>query len=142
MLMRLLAAMMIAELVMAQAAPAAWAQAPSQERAPTSLRTQLRDDIARMTSLSPNEIEVHVTSAAIRVALVNTVYNSDPSSDREHLASAISALVRKNAETDPRYKPAAVLLVDFVKRGRWFTKTVESVEFRKGADGTFARHKT
>jgi hypothetical protein len=142
MLKRLLAAMMVAELVMAGAASAAMAQAPSQEHAPTSLRTQLRDEIARMTSLSPNEIEVHVTSAVIRVVLVNTVYNTDPSSDREHLASTISALVRKNAETDSRYKSVAALLVDFVKRAHWFTKTVESVEFRRGVDGTFARHKT
>ena len=37
------------------------------------LRTQLRDEIARMTSLSPNEIEVHATNAVIRVVLVNKV---------------------------------------------------------------------
>jgi hypothetical protein len=95
-----------------------------------------------MTSLDPNKIEVHATKAAIRVLLVNTVYNGDPSSEREYLASTILGLVRKNAKTDSRYKPVAVLLVDFVKRGHWRTKTVESVEFRRAADGTFARHKT
>ena len=95
-----------------------------------------------MTSLNPNEIEVHATNAVIRVVLVNTVYNGDPSSEREYLASTISGLVRKNAETDSRYKPVAVLLVDFVKRGHWRTKTVELVEFRRQADGAFARHKT
>ena len=78
----------------------------------------------------------------IRVVLINTVYNADPSSEREYLASTISALVRKNAETDPRYKPVAVLLVDFVKRRHWYTKTVELIEFRREASGTFARHTT
>ena len=35
----------------------------------------LKDEIARMTSLSPQEIEVHATKAMIRVVLVNTGYN-------------------------------------------------------------------
>ena len=143
MLKRFLAAMMAAGIVVSGTAPAVIAQAPAQQRAMSaSLGTQLRDEIARMTSLGPNEIEVHATNAVIRVVLVNTAYNGDPSSEREYLASTISALLRKNAETDPRFKPVAVILVDFVKRGHWRTKTVESVEFRREADGTFARHKT
>ena len=68
---------------------------------------------------------MHATKAAIRVVLVNTVYNGDPSSEREYLASTIAGLMRKNAKTNSRYKPVAVLLVDFVKRGHWRTKTVE-----------------
>jgi hypothetical protein len=143
MLKCLLAAMMAAGIVVAGPAPAVIAQTPAQQHAMSaSLRTQLRDEIARMTSLDPNEIEVHVTNVVIRVVLVNTAYNGDPSSEREYLASTISGLVRKNAETDPRYRPVAVLLVDFVKRGHWRTRTVESVEFRREAGGTFARHKT
>ena len=143
MLKRPFAAMLAAVIVVAGPAPAVIAQTPAQQHAISApLRAQLRDEIARMTSLDPNEIEVHATNAVIRVVLVNTVYNGDPSSEREYLASTISGLVRKNAETDSRYKPVAVLLVDFVKRGHWRTKTVESVEFRREADGTFARHKT
>src|SRR5271166_4297205 len=141
MLKLLLVAMMAAGVVIAGSTPATLAQT-QQHAVLAPLRTQLRDEIARMTSLSPNEIEVHATNAVIRVVLVNTVYNADPSSEREYLASTISALVRKNAETDPRYKPVAVLLVDFVKRGHWYTKTVESIEFRREANGTFARHTT
>jgi len=142
MLTRLLVAMMAAGVVIAGPIPATLAQTPPQRAVLAPLRMQLRDEIARMTSLRPNEIEVHTTHAVIRVVLINTVYNADPSSEREYLASTISALVRKNAETDPRYKPVAVLLVDFVKRGHWYTKTVESIEFRREANGTFARHTT
>ena len=143
MLKRLLVAMMAAGVVIAGPSPATLAQTPAQQHAVLApLRTQLRDEIARMTSLSPIEIEVHATNAVIRVVLVNKVYNADPSSEREYLASTISALVRKNAETDPRYKQVAVLLIDFVKRGHWYTKTIELIEFRREANGTFARHTT
>ncbi len=143
MLKRLLAAMLAAGIVVAGPAPAVMAQTPPQQHAISApLRAQLRDEIARMTSLDPNKIDVRATNVVIRVVLVNTVYNGDPSSEREYLASTISGLVQKNAKTDFRYKPVAVLLVDFVKRGHWRTKAVESVEFRRAADGTFARHKT
>jgi hypothetical protein len=142
MVKRLVAAMLAAGIVVAGPAPAVIAQTPAQHAISAPLRAQLRDEIARMTSLDPNKIEVHATKAVIRVVLVNTVYNGDPSSEREYLASTIAGLVWKNAKTDSRYKPVAVLLVDFVKRGHWRTKTVESVEFRRAADGTFARHKT
>jgi hypothetical protein len=140
---RLLVAMMAAGVVNAGPTPATLAQTPAPQREVlATLQMQLREEIAQMTSLRPNEIEVHATRAVIRVMLINTVYNADPSSEREYLASTISALVRKNAETDPRYKPVAVLLVDFVKRGHWYAKTVESIEFRKEANGAFSRHKT
>ena len=107
-----------------------------------SIRTELRDEIARMTSLSPKEIEVHATKSVIRVLIVNSIYNQDPSSEREYLASTISALVKKNAEKDPRYQAVVALLVEFVHRGRWSSKPVETIEFRKGADGAFSRHPT
>ena len=86
--------------------------------------------------------QVHATNAMIRVVLVNTAYNGDRPSDREHLASTISALVNKNAEKDAGYKPIVVLHVEFVRRGHLFTKTVDAIEFRRQADGAFARHET
>jgi len=95
-----------------------------------------------MTSLSLNEIEVHATNTVVRIVLVNTGYNGDRPSDREYLASTISALVRTNAEKDPAYKGIVVLHVEFVKRGHWLSKIVDSVEYRRKADGTFARHQT
>ena len=95
-----------------------------------------------MTGLSPKEVEVHATNAMIRVVLVNTAYNGDRPSDREHLASTISALVNKNAEKDAGYKPIVVLHVEFVRRGHLFAKTVDAIEFRRQADGGFARHQT
>ncbi len=120
------------------------AQAPANQHAlsTVSLQAQLKDEIARMTSLSPNDIQVHATNAMIRVVLVNTGYNDDPPTARQYLASTVSALVNKNAEKDSRFKPVVVLHVEFVKRRHGFTKFVETMEFRKGADGSFARHQT
>ena len=87
-LKRLLVAMVAAGVVIAGPTPVTLAQTPAPQHAVLArLRTQLRDEIARMTNLSPIEIEVHATNAVIRVLLVNTVYNADPSSEREYLAS-------------------------------------------------------
>jgi hypothetical protein len=139
---RILSAMLAVALVAAGGAPAAIAQPPAQQHATTPSQAQLRDAIARLTSLSPKEIRVHVTSAMIRVELVNTGYNEDPPSGREYLASTIAALVNANTEKDARLKPIVVLHVEFVKKGRWSTKVIDTVEFRKGADGAFAGHRT
>jgi hypothetical protein len=105
-------------------------------------RTQLRDEIARMTSLTPDQIEVVSTIAFVRVALVNTGYNGDPPSHREYLASTIAALITKKAETDPQMKSFVALHVEFVHKGRWLTKTIDTIEFRRGADGALRRHLT
>jgi hypothetical protein len=144
MLKRLLATMIAAGLIAAGEAPAALAQEPAKQHALSTAagRSQLRDEIARMTSLSPNEIEIHATNAMLRVVLINTVYNTDPASDREYLASTISALVNKNAASDPRYKAFFVLHVEFANRGRLSTRPVDRMEFRRGADGAFVRHRT
>ncbi len=144
MLKRLIAATLAAGFIVAGAAPAAIAQAPAKQHSLSSnpLQTQLKDEIARMTSLSPNEIEVHATNAMIRVVLVNTGYNDEPPHGREYLASTVSALVNKNAQKDTQFKPILVLHVEFVKRGFGFTKFVDTIEFRKGTDGSFGRHLT
>src|SRR5271166_3847675 len=77
------------------------------------------------------------TNSLIRVLLVNTAYNNHPASERDYVASTIAALLAKEAETDPAFKQVVSLHVEFVKHGLWFTKTVDIVEFRKGADGAF-----
>lgn len=144
MLKRLVAATLTAGFIVAGAAPAAIAQAPAKQHTVSTdtLQAQLKDEIARMTGLSPNEIEVHATNAMIRVVLVNSGYNDDPPPAREYLASTVSALVNKNAEKDPQFRPIVVLHVEFVKRGLGFTKIIDAVEFRRGTDGSFARHQT
>jgi hypothetical protein len=129
------------------AAPAAIAQTTHSQHALMSrvARAQLRDEIARMANLSPKEIEVRVTNAMVRVMLINTDYNHglpSASEDREYLASNIAALMNKNAEKDPGLKPILVLHVEFVKQGTWLAKTVDAIEFRRQADGRFARHQT
>jgi hypothetical protein len=97
----LLATTLAAGFAMARESSVALAQQPAKHHASTTSGwAQLRDQIARMTSLSPKEVEVHATNAMIRVVLVNTAYNGDRPSDREHLASTISALVNKNAEKE------------------------------------------
>jgi hypothetical protein len=148
MLKRLLAIMIAAGFIVAGEVPAAIAQKPAKAHAvPTAsalaqFQAQIRDEVARMTSLSPKEIEVQATNAVIRVVLVNTGYNEDRPSEREYLASAIAALVRTNAEKDLAYKDIVVLHVEFVKRDHWFTKWIDRVEYRRGPDGAFSRHRT
>ncbi len=118
-------------------------QPPKQHNLTTdAAERQLKDAIARMTSLNPKEIEIYTTSTMLRVRLVNTVYNNDPASDREYLASTISALVAKTAGDEPSLQRFLVLHVEFAKQQHWLTKTVDMVEFRKEADGTFAKHRT
>ena len=100
MLKRLIGTTLLAGYIAALVAPAALAQPPLQQNAQSpAIQSQLRDELARMTSLNPNEIEVHATKAMIRVVLVNTGYNDDPPSGREYLASTVAALVNKNGET-------------------------------------------
>ena len=144
MLKRLLAATLVVGSILIGDATAAIAQEPAKQHAlsAASFQAQLRDNIARMTSLSPKEIEVHATPVMIRVVLINTGYNDDPPPAREYLASTVSALVNKEAETDARYKPIVALHVEFVKRGLGFRKFVDTIEFRKDANGAFARHQT
>ena len=50
-----------------------------------------------MTAFDPKEVELYTTSAMLRVLLVNTAYNNHPASDREYIASNISALLTKTA---------------------------------------------
>ena len=45
------------------------------------------------------------------------------------------------AEKDPGLMPVLVLHVEFVEKGLW-SKTIDAIEFRRQADGKFARHKT
>jgi len=144
MLKRLLAATLAVGFILIGDATATIAQEPAKQHAlsTASIQAQLRDEIARMTSLGPKEIEVHVTTVMIRVVLINTGYNDDPPPAREYLASTVSALVNKDAGTDARYKPIVALHVEFVKRGLGFTKFVDTIEFRREADGAFARHQT
>ena len=143
MLKRLIGTTLLAGYIATLAAPAAFAQPPLVQRAQSpAIQAQLRDEIARMTSLDPKEIEVHATKAMIRVVLVNTGYNDDPPSGREYLASTVAALVNKNGETDAHYKPIVVLHVEFVRDGHLSRKVVDRVEYRREANGAFARHLT
>ena len=147
MLKRLLVATLAAGFIAVGEAPPAVAQAPAKQQTLSNAdrvqrEARLHEQIARMTSLSPNEIEVHASKAVIRVVLVNTGYNGDRPSEREYLASTIAALVNTNAEKDPAYKAIVAVHVEFVKHGRWLKKTIDTVEFRRGADGAFGRHQT
>ena len=61
--------------------------------------------------------------------------------DREYLASNIAALMNMKADKEPWLKPILVLHVEFVEKGLW-SKTIDAIEFRRQADGKFARHQT
>jgi hypothetical protein len=141
---RLLIAMIAIGVSLAGILSTSVAQEPPKQHHLTTEATekQLKDAIARMTNLNPKEIEIYTTRSMLRVRLVNTIYNNDPASDREYLASTISALFTKTAGSEPSLQRFLVLHVEFVKREHWLTKTVDTVEFRKEADGTFAKHRT
>jgi hypothetical protein len=142
MLKRVLVLMLAAGFIVAGGPRAAVAQEPAKQHAlsTTSARTQLRHEIARTTKLRLKEIEVHTTNAMIQVVLVNSPYNAERASDREYLASTILALMKNSTANDPGFKPIVVIHVDFVRRGQWFTQTVDTIEFRREAGGAFARH--
>ena len=120
------------------------AQPPAMQHALTSesARSQLKHSIASMTGLDPRQIEIWTTNAVVLVRLVNTLYNTGPASDRDYLASTIAALLEKDSKGDPRLAQVMALHVQFLKRGAWFTKTVDSVEFRRDQSGAFAHHRT
>ena len=119
------------------------AQTPHKQHVWSTQETaQLRDEIARMTDLSPKEIEVHSKNAVIQVVLINTGYNGDPPTHREYLASTISALVTQKEQTHARLKSVNSLHVEYVQRGRWSSKTVDTIEFRRDSNGAFVRHTT
>ena len=95
-----------------------------------------------MTSLDPRQIEIRTTNAVVLVQLVSTLYNTGPASDRDYLASTIAALLERNSKADPRLARVLALHVQFLKRGAWFTRTVDTSEFRRNESGAFVRHGT
>ncbi len=69
-------------------------------------------------------------------------YNNHPAPEREDVASTVAALLAKEAEKNPAFERVVSLHVEYVKHGLWFAKTVDIIEIRRGADGTFKRHQT
>ncbi len=144
MLKRLAVAALAAGIVLAAQMPTVVAQESTthQQLSSPAAQAQLAAKFATMTALDHSEIKVHATHSVIHVLLVNTAYNNHPASERDYVASTIAALVAKEAETNPAFERVVSLHVEFVKHGLLFTKTVDIVEFRKGADGAFKRHQT
>jgi hypothetical protein len=105
-------------------------------------QSQLRSSIASMTGLDPKSVEIHATSVVVSVRLINTLYNTGPASDREHLASAIAALIEKDSKVDPSLAKVVALHVQFLKRSAWRAKTIDTVEFRRDQAGALRRHRT
>ena len=143
-LKRLIVVALAAGIVLAGQTPAVIAQESTthQQVSSPGAGAQFAAKIATMTALDHSEVKVQATNSLIRVLLVNTAYNNHPASERDYVASTIAALLAKEAERDPAFKQVVSLHVEFVKHGLWFTKTVDIVEFRKGADGAFKRHQT
>jgi hypothetical protein len=102
----------------------------------------LKRSIASMTSLDPKHIEIQATNAVVSVRLVDTLYNSGPASDREYLASTIAALIEKDSKQNPSLAKVIALHVQFLKRGAWYAKTIDTVEFRRDQRGLLTRHRT
>jgi hypothetical protein len=105
-------------------------------------QSQLKRSIASMTSLDPKYIEIQATDTVVLVRLVNTLYNSGPASDREYLASTIAALIKKDSRENPSFGKVLALHVQFLKRGAWYSRTLDAVEFRRDQTGALTRHRT
>ena len=120
------------------------AQPPAKHHALTSkaAQSQLKSSIASMTSLDPNSIEIQASRTVVSVRLVNTLYNTGPASDREYLASTIAALIRKELKDNPSLAMVIALHVQFLKRGAWHAKTIDTIEFRRDQAGALSRHAT
>ena len=103
---------------------------------------ELKRSIASMTSLDPKHIEIRATETVVSVRLVDTLYNSGPASDREYLASTIAALIEKDSRENPSLAKVIALHVQFLKRGAWRTKSLDTVEFRRDQTGALTRHGT
>jgi hypothetical protein len=116
------------------------AQPPTTQ--PAALQSDLRRSIASMTSLDPKHIEIRATETVVTVRLVNTLYDTGPASDREYLASTIAALISKDSKDNPSLAMVIALHVEFIKRGSVFTKTLDTVEYRRDQTGALTRHKT
>ena len=106
------------------------AQPPAKNYALTSkaAQSQLKSSIASITVVS--------------VRLVNTLYNAGPPSERGHLASTIAALIRKESKDNPSLAMVVALHVQFLKRGAWHAKTIDTIEFRRDQAGSLSRHAT
>ena len=126
----------------ARIAPAL-AQPPAKQLALASeaAESQLRRSIAAMTSLDLKQIEVRTHNTVVLVRLIITLYNTRPASDRESLASTIAALLEKHRRQDPQLARVMELHVQFLKRGGGFTRSVDTVEFRREQSGAFVRHR-
>ena len=120
------------------------AQPPANRHALTTsaAQSQLKSSIATMTSLDQKDIEIQATDTVVSVRLVNTLYNTGPASDREYLASTIAALIEKDSKDNPSLARVIALHVQFLKRGAWHTRTVDTVEFRRDQAGALIRHGT
>ena len=81
------------------------------------------------------------SNTVVLVRLINTLYNTRPASDRESLASTIAALLEKHRRQDPLLARVMEIHVQFLKRGAWFTRSVDTVEFRREQSGAFVRHR-
>jgi hypothetical protein len=104
-------------------------------------QSQLRRSIAAMTSLDLERIEVRTSNTVVLVRLMNTPYNTRAASDRESLASTIAALLERDRRQDPELARVMELHVQFLKRGGWFTRSIDTVEFRREQSGAFVRHR-
>ena len=115
MLKRLIVAALAIGIVAVGDVPTVEAQQSSKQHSLANGATlsQLRDAIARMTDL-------HV----------------------RNLASTIAALLAQKAKNDPALEEVVVFHIEFLKRGAWFAKTLDTMEFRKGQDGSFTHHRT
>ena len=125
----------------------ALAQPPAKQHALTSeaAKSQVARSIAATTSLDLKRIEVRTHNTVVLVRLINTPYNTRTPSDRESLASTIAALLEKRGRQDPQLASITELHVQFLKLGGWFTRSVDTVEFRREQSGAFVRnhdHKT
>ena len=57
------------------------------------------------------------------------------------MASTVAKLFEKERREDPQFARVAELHVQFLKRGKWFTRSVDTVEFRRQQSGAFVRHR-
>jgi hypothetical protein len=102
----------------------------------------IQKTIVALTGYKPVAVELTTTGHQLVVTLVNSKFVSAQSTERESEASAIVSDVAKAIASKPEFKTVSSIPIDYVSRParNEHSHLEDSIEFRRGMDGTFRHH--
>lgn len=124
-------------------APAPHAQASSsQSRQPSVSMTDLKRSVARAIGLPTNEIQLHFIDTVLIVVLTDSKMNSASHSARDNEAGAILSVIAGAVDKASEHKSLATIRIQYIALSAGTARVIDTVEFRKDADGKFQLHQT